>query len=113
MTKLVIFITGIMMSLSLVYVYAQGTNQVFNLNLAHNCASAKQMLPFLKEQYGETPFAIGKTSVTVAKENREVQGTLLMSVNPKTRTYTVNIFFEEDGIVCILASGDGFQPAFD
>jgi hypothetical protein len=101
-----------MMSLSLVYVYAQGTEQVLNLNLAHDCASAEQVLPSLKEQYGETPFAVGRASVTVAKENREVQGTLWMSVNPKSRTYTINILFEEDGIVCMLTSGDKFQPAF-
>lgn len=36
-----------------------------------------------------------------------------MSVNPTTRTYTINIYFEEDDMVCMLAAGNKFEPAFD
>lgn len=67
MTKLAIFIIGIIMSLS--PVYAQGTDQLLNLNLVHKCAPAEQVLSFLKEQYGETLFAVGRASVTITSGN--------------------------------------------
>ena len=35
----------------------------------------------------------------------------MLTVNAETRTYTVNIIFEEDEMLCMLTSGEDFQPA--
>jgi hypothetical protein len=110
MTKLAIFILGLMLSYA--PVHAQTTNKVLSLNLAHDCAPSNQVLPFLEEKFGETAFAMGRASVIIANNGKEVQGLLLMNVNPKTLTYTINIFFEEEDIICMLTAGDRFQPAF-
>jgi hypothetical protein len=110
MTKLAIFTLGLM--LAFVSVQAQQSNKVVTLALAHECAPANQVLPFLKEKFGEEPFALGRASVTVANNGKIVEGVLLMSANPKTLTYTINILFEEEDMICMLAAGDNFQPAY-
>jgi hypothetical protein len=94
-------------------IHAQESNKTLVLTLAHDCAPANQVLPYLEEKFGEIAFAMGRAGVILANNGKEAEGILLMNVNPNTLTYTVNILFEEDQIVCMLTAGDKFQPAFD
>ena len=81
-----------------------------SLLLVHDCGPAERVLPHLKEKWGELPFALG-TAVVVLQDGSPAEGVLMMNVNPKTLSYTVNIMFVNLGIVCMLTSGKDFQPA--
>tara|TARA_B110000503_G_scaffold121966_1_gene186058 strand:- start:70 stop:405 length:336 start_codon:yes stop_codon:yes gene_type:complete len=90
--------------------YAQESD-ILILTLAHDCGPAERVLPFLREKYGEEPFALGRAGVTLAPGGEAIEGTLLMNVNPKSLTYTINILFPKDKMVCMLVAGDKFRPA--
>ena len=99
--------------LSVAPAYAQESTDIKKLTLVHDCGPAERVLPFLREKYGEDPFAIGRASVSLAANGEEIEGILLMNVNPTTFTYTINILFQKDSMVCMLTSGDKFRPATD
>jgi len=104
MTKLAILILG----LALAYTPVNAEPQV--LTLVHDCAKVENVVPYLRDEYGENPFALG-TAVVTLPGDKDANGVLLLTVNPKTKTYTINIVFEEDGMICMLTSGEDFQPA--
>ena len=81
-----------------------------NLLTVSACATIETASNSLKEAYGEQPFALG-TAYAEVPEFGTVEGVLILTVNPKTRTYTVNIVFEKDNMVCMVLSGDNFKPA--
>ena len=110
MTRLAILVLGL--ALAYTPVNAQESD-IKTLTLVHDCGPAERVLPFLKEKYGEEPFAIGRATVSLAANGQEVEGILLMNVNPTTFTYTINILFQKDSMVCMLTSGDKFRPATD
>lgn len=88
----------------------QQDNTDKTLLLIHDCAPAERVLPLLREEWGELPFALG-TAIVTLKDGREADGVLLMNVNPSTLSYTINILFVDDGMMCMLVNGDDFQPA--
>ena len=108
MTKLASLLLGLTLVAS--QVFAQEDYEVKTLTLAHDCAPTKQIIPQLREQYGERPFALGIAVVTLP-DGRPLEGVLMLTVNPESRSYTVNIMFVEDEMMCMLTSGDDFQPA--
>ena len=110
MTRLAILVLGL--ALAYTPVNAQESD-IPILTLAHDCGPAGRVLPFLKEKYGEEPFALGRAGVALAPGGEPIEGILLMNVNPKTLTYTINILFPEDKMVCMLVAGDKFGPAID
>jgi hypothetical protein len=105
MTRLAILVLGL--ALAYTPVNAQESD-IKTLTLVHDCGPAERVLPFLKEKYGEEPFAIGRATVSLAANGQAVEGILLM-----TFTYTINILFQKDSMVCMLTSGDKFRPATD
>ena len=107
MTKLAILALGL--ALAYTPVQAQESKPQV-LTLEHDCAKVENAVPFLRDEYGEHPFALGTAVVTLPGDKTAI-GVLLLTVNPKTKTYTMNIVFEEDGIMCMLTSGEEFQPA--
>jgi len=107
MTKLAILILGL--ALAYTPVHSQESD-IQVLTLINDCAPAERVLPHLEKEFGERPFAFGRAGVKLPSGD-EVQGILLMNVNVDTRTYTINILFEEDDMVCMLTAGDKFQPA--
>ena len=107
MTKLAILALGLALAYTPVH---SKESDVKVLTLEHDCAPSDQVLSYLEEEFGEQPFALGSAMVKLPRGD-EVEGILLMSVNPDTRTYTINILFDEDDMMCMLTSGDKFQPA--
>jgi hypothetical protein len=107
MTKLAILALGL--ALAYTPVHAQESKPQV-LTLEHDCAKVENVVPYLRDEYGENPFALG-TAVVTLPGDKDVNGVLLLTVNPKTKTYTINIVFEEDGMICMLTSGEDFQPA--
>ena len=90
---------------------AQQESDIKVLTLAHDCAPASRVMSYLEEEYGEKPFALGRASVVLKSTSDPVTGILLMNVNPETLTFTINILFPEDKMVCMLTAGDNFRPA--
>jgi|TARA_B110000503_G_scaffold92657_1_gene139692 hypothetical protein len=109
MSKLAVYILGLVLVFA--PVYAQQTPDIKKLTLVHDCGPAGRVLPFLQEKYGEEPFAFGSAGVALAPGGEPIEGVLLMNVNPKTLTYTINILFPKDRMVCMLVAGDEFRPA--
>jgi hypothetical protein len=105
MTKLAILILG----LTLAFAPARAS-EIKTLALAHDCGPISVVMPVLRDKYGEQPFALGTAYVTLP-DDRTLEGVLLLSVNPQSRSYTVNIVFEEDEMMCMLTSGEEFSPA--
>ena len=108
MTKLAILALGL--ALAYTPVQAQQDSKPKVLALTADCGPIDKVLPFLTEEYGERPFALGSAIITLGDEN-QANGVLLITVNPKELTYTVNIVFEEDEMMCLLTTGDNFKPA--
>jgi hypothetical protein len=104
-------LAGIVLSVLILNSASAQESDIPILTLAHDCGPAGRVLPFLKEQYGEEPFALGRAGVALAPGGEPIEGILLMNVNPKTLTYTINILFPEDKMVCMLVAGDKFRPA--
>ena len=107
MTKLAILALGL--ALAYTPVHSQELESK-NLLTISACATIDTASKSLKEAYGEQPFALG-TAYAEVPEFGTIEGVLILTVNPKTRTYTVNIVFEKDNMVCMVLSGDNFKPA--
>jgi hypothetical protein len=107
MTKLAILALGL--ALAYTPVHSQELESK-NLLTISACATIDTASKSLKEAYGEQPFALG-TAYAKVPEYGTIEGVLILTVNPKTRTYTVNIVFEKDNMVCMILSGDNFKPA--
>lgn len=80
-------------------------------NSANQCLPREQLKEILEERYDQEPFVIGLGAVKSATNFQVYQGLMLMYANPKTKSYTIIIYFEEDDVSCVLISGDQFQPA--
>ena len=104
-------IVAALIILSFAQAHAQQTPDIKKLTLVHDCGLAERVLPFLQKKYGEEPFAFGKAGVALAPGGEPIEGVLLMNVNPKTLTYTINILFPKDKMVCMLVAGNEFRPA--
>ena len=85
-------------------------NQLVILYTASQCGPVNDISHMLKDKYGEIPFAIGNGLVTLAATGAIVKATLVFTVNPETKTFTVNSLMP-DGNTCLLMSGNGFAPA--
>ena len=81
-----------------------------NLHTVSACASIDKASSSLDRVYGEQPFALG-TAYAEVPEYGTIEGVMMLTVNPDTRTYTVNMVFEQDNMVCMILSGDNFKPA--
>ena len=80
------------------------------LYTASQCGPVNDISHMLKDKYGEIPFAIGNGLVTLAQNGAIVNATLVFTVNPETKTFTVNGLMP-DGNTCLLMSGKDFSPA--
>jgi hypothetical protein len=80
------------------------------LYTASQCGPVNDISHMLKDKYGEIPFAIGNGLVTLAQNGAIVKATLVFTVNPETKTFTVNGVMP-DGNTCLLMSGNSFAPA--
>lgn len=85
-------------------------NQLVILYTANQCGPVKDISNMLKNKYGEVPFAIGNGLITLAQNGSIVPATLVFTVNPETKTFTVNSLMP-DGNTCLLMSGSNFAPA--
>ena len=85
-------------------------NHLVILYTASQCGPVNDISHMLKDKYGEIPFAVGNGLVTLAQSGAIVKATLVFTVNPETKTFTVNGVMP-DGNTCLLMSGNSFAPA--
>jgi hypothetical protein len=75
------------------------------------CGPTEQLKEQLKEQFEEIPVASG--SIYLRTHAGMKMGDLYIYVSPATTDYTLVATFEDDGISCILGTGEGFGPVVD
>tara|TARA_B100000780_G_scaffold261427_1_gene213857 strand:+ start:1058 stop:1558 length:501 start_codon:yes stop_codon:yes gene_type:complete len=83
------------------------------LFIAAQCVPLSQMAEMLEKKYGELPFVVGNGLITLAagKNKGAVANTkLVLTVNPKTNTFTVTGLMP-DKMTCLIMSGEKFAPA--
>lgn len=80
------------------------------LHLLVRCDTMDNVSTALKENWGETPFAIGNGMVVLSANGAAVPTTLVLTVNAEKGTYTVNAVLPNRN-ACLLMSGNNFAPA--
>jgi len=119
--KIVIgMIVGALLSLSSTLVMSQEkekevvpgpkAKKVVVLYVAAQCGPVNQIANMLTQKYGEVPFAVGQGLVTLAQSGQITPTSLVLTVNPETKTFTVNALMP-DLTTCLLMNGQGFAPA--
>ena len=84
--------------------------KVLVLYTASQCGPVNEIANMLTQKYGEIPFAVGQGLVTLAQNGQITPTSLVLTVNPETKTFTVNALMP-DMTTCLLMSGKGFSPA--
>ena len=110
MTMLASLLLGLTLVVTPAIAQQEEDNGLRSLLLAHDCAPAERIINLLREDWGELPFALG-TAIVTLENGQQAQGVLMMNVNPSTLSYTINILFLDDGMMCMLVNGEDFQPA--
>jgi len=73
--------------------------------LKHMCGPAPVITNMLVQRYGEIPMFLGQSGVVIDPDENEIQGPIVIHVNPNTGSYTINILI--DDVLCMLGSGEG------
>lgn len=86
--------------------------EVKKLASLHDCTNWKDLNSVLVQQFNEKPLVIATGLLDVIGNNEifSAEHQLMIYVNSEDYTYTVLAVFEQDGIACILSSGDDFRP---
>lgn len=86
-------------------VYSEG----FQLEIPVVCSKNVNKVSNAVASYGEKAFAQGKSSRLLDNGSSYENGFVLF-VNPDTKSWTF-VEITKEGIYCVVAAGDGFQPA--
>lgn len=73
--------------------------------LKHMCGPAPAITNMLAQRYGEVPMFLGQSGVVIDPDENEIQGPIVIHVNPNTGSYTINILIND--ALCMLGSGKG------
>ena len=84
--------------------------KVLVLYTASQCGPVNEIANMLTQKYGEIPFAVGQGLVTLAQNGQITPTSLVLTVNPETKTFTVSAVLP-DMNTCLVISGNSFAPA--
>jgi len=105
-------VLAVILGLTFSKVLAQETNaQPMQFPLAATCDKTETIHDFLSG-YNEEQFAHSDVIVS-AMNGEDYRGKMVIWVSPKSRSSTVTVEFEQDGMTCIMAMGENFGPAVD
>jgi len=96
------------LSITTTTLQAQQSPNLENLAIGVQCR-ADNPTNFLENTYGEIPMLQGRATVFGANK-QQIDGDLLMFVNPETRSYTIQ-FSVEGQLFCMVVSGDELEAA--
>jgi hypothetical protein len=74
------------------------------------CLETEFLENYVRNEFAEIPFTESKIFLQSSKNGRLYEGTLVLYINPETKTYSLIVGFD-DGISCMLGSGVDFAPA--
>lgn len=86
-------------------VYSEG----FQLEIPVICSKNVNNVSSAVASYGEKAFAQGKSSRLIDNGSSYMNNFVLF-VNPNTKSWTF-VEITKEGVYCVVAAGDGFQPA--
>lgn len=101
----------ILLGLTTNVVSSQEEPTILSMPVMTVCTKTTELDANLLTQYGEIPAVVGPAMVMHDRFKEYVPGVIKMYVN--TQTYTFTIVFEnpQDGISCVMATGDELRPA--
>lgn len=74
------------------------------------CYLTKDADMLLKKRHGEVAFAQGESVIWNSKLEDYIEVTTKIYVNPETFSFTVAYEMVEDGVTCIVTTGNDFRP---
>lgn len=110
MLKLATTLLGLTLALGTAQAQDQTDVQVFSN--ASQCTAIGVIERVVQQEHGEIPFSKSTILLQSSKTARLFEGNLVIYINPKTKTYTLVVQFENK-VSCILGAGTDFQPAFE
>lgn len=91
--------------------HAQTQEDILAIPITAVCTETNQTDKTLKEKYGEIPFAEGPSVVWNSKIEDYIPVILKIFVNPSNHSFTVFVEVPEDGLTCIISTGEEFKPS--
>ena len=92
-------------------VNAQEEPTILSLPVMTVCTKTTELDANLLMQYGEVLAVKGPALIMHDRIKEYIEGVLKMYVNTKTYTFTVVFENPQDGISCVMATGDELGPA--
>jgi hypothetical protein len=89
---------------------AQSKNDTLVFSNASECKPTGVIEEYVGKEYGEMPFSKSKIILQSSKTTRLFEGDLVIYVNPRSKTYTLVVQFD-DKVSCVLGAGSDFAPA--
>ena len=89
---------------------AQSTETLY-MPLSAVCLSTKNIDKELKKQYNEIAFAEGVGAVYNSKLQDYIATRTRIFLDPNTFSFSIVFDVPEDGISCVVITGDEFQPS--
>lgn len=85
-------------------------DQAFITNIGVPCDTKEEMSKVITKKYGETPFVMAMGHMTLLNSKTVLPGVVKIWANPQTWTYSITLESPEADIMCMLTSGQDFQP---
>lgn len=89
----------------------QDQDTVLTMPLSAPCYSMTEAKEILSKDHGEIPFAIGESIVWNSKIKEYIAVTTIVYANPKTLSFTIAYDVIEDGVTCMITTGEDLRPA--
>jgi hypothetical protein len=89
---------------------AQQDPELLTMPLTAPCYLTKDAEQLLKKEHGEIAFAQGESVIWNSKIEDYINVTTKIYVNPETFSFTVAYDVVEDGVTCVVTTGNNFRP---
>jgi hypothetical protein len=83
---------------------------VLTMPITAPCLPADNARNSLKEKHGERPFAQGIGVIWNSRIQDYIEAKVLIFLNPESFSFTVAYEVPGDNLICIVSTGDSFQP---
>lgn len=84
---------------------------ILTMPITTPCLPAENAKNALKEKHGEHPFAQGSGVIWNSRIEDYIEVRIMIFLNPQTFSFTLAYEVPEDKLICMISTGDDFQPA--
>ena len=109
MLRLAATLLGLTLNISVAQ--AQNKDDTLVFSSTSECKPTGVIEKYVGKEHGEQPFSKSKIILQSSKTARLFEGNLVIYVNPRSKTYTLVVQFD-DKMSCVLGAGENFVPAF-